>query len=272
MKTRNLSALRFAILGGCAALCLSTVPAMAQDNGGSGWTVTAGAGAQIYPKYPGAHDYTVFPLPIFGLRRQGAPMPFISQDDGIGFGLLGQDSVVNFGPAFSVEGRRRESDVGAAVGNVPFTIEAGGFVELTPVRNFRLRAELRQGLGGHRGLVGAVGADVVLRDNDTYIFAVGPRARWGDSDFNRAYFGVTPAIATATGLPAYTATSGFYAVGGVANLTYKLGSNWGMRSYFRYDRLINDAARSPIVRSFGSRDQFSGGAGLFLEFNVGGRR
>ena len=27
---------------------------------------------------------------------------------------------------------------------------------------------------------------------------------------------------------------------------------------------------SPIVRAFGSRDQFSGGAGLWIEFNVGG--
>lgn len=272
MKTRNLSALRFAALGGCAALFLATVPAAAQDSTGRGWTVTVGAGAQAYPKYPGASDYTIFPMPIFGLRRQGAPMPFISQDDGIGTGLLGQDSVVNVGPAFSVEGRRRERDVGAAVGDVPFTIEAGGFVQITPVRNFRLRAELRQGLGGHRGLVGDIGADIVLRDRDTYIFAVGPRARWGDGDFNRAYFGVTPAVATATALPAFTPSSGFYAAGGMANLTYKLGRNWGMRSYFRYDRLINDAAQSPIVRRYGSRDQFSGGAGLFIEFNVGGGR
>ena len=83
---------------------------------------------------------------------------------------------------------------------------------------------------------------------------------------------MSPAAAAASGLPAFTTRSGFYAVGAMAGLTYKLGHNWGMRSYLGYDRLIRDAGDSPIVRRFGSRDQFSGGAGLFFEFNVGGHR
>ena len=48
------------------------------------------------------------------------------------------------------------------------------------------------GEAGHRGLVGDLGADIVIRDADSYIFSIGPRARWGDGDFNRAYFGVSP--------------------------------------------------------------------------------
>ena len=83
---------------------------------------------------------------------------------------------------------------------------------------------------------------------------------------------MTPAAAVASGLPAYRPRSGFYALGAMAGLTVKFGRNWGMRSYLGYDRLIRDAGNSPIVRSFGSRDQFSGGAGLFIEFNVGGHR
>ena len=108
-----------------------------------------------------------------------------------------------------------------------------------------------------------------LRDEDTYIFSIGPRARWGDNDFHDAYFGVPVAI-PASGLAAYDPHSGFYAIGAMAGLTYKLGRNWGLRGYAGYDRLIGDAADSPIVRAFGSRDQFSGGAGLFFEFNIGG--
>jgi len=256
---------------GAFALALLAAPAAAQDDGG-GHILTIGLGAQAFPQYPGANSYSIYPMPIFGLRREGRPMPFVAHDQGIGFGLLGSDSIVNFGPAVQLRARRRQDDVGAPVGNVGYTIEAGGFVELFPVRNVRLRGELRQGIGGHRGLVGDLGADFVIRDADTYIFSLGPRARWGDDDFHRAYFGVSPAAALASGLPAYTPRSGFYAVGGMAGLTYKLGRNWGMRSYLGYDRLIRDAAASPIVRRFGSRDQFSGGAGLFLEFAVGGHR
>lgn len=260
-----------AAIGVLALALLADTPAAAQDGGG-GHIVTVGLGAQALPQYPGANSYSIYPMPIFGLRREGAPMPFVAHDEGVGFDILGADSIVNFGPAFQLRSRRREDDVGAPVGNVGYTIEAGGFAELYPVRNFRLRGELRQGIGGHRGLVGDLGADVVIRDADTYIFSLGPRARWGDGDFNRAYFGISPAAAIASGLPAYRPRSGFYALGGMAGLTYKLGRNWGMSSYVGYDRLIRDAGASPIVRRFGSRDQFSGGAGLFLEFNVGGHR
>jgi outer membrane protein len=255
-----------------ASFALLAAPASAQEERSGGHTVTIGLGAQILPKYPGADAYSIFPMPIFGFRREGAPMPYVAQDQGVGFGFLGQDSRFNLGPSVALRSKRQQDDVGAPVGDVGFTIEAGGFVELYPIRNFRLRGELRQGINGHRGLVGDFGADIVIRDADTYIFSFGPRARWGDGDFNRAYFGVTPAAAIASGLPAFTPRSGFYAIGGMAGLTMKFGRNWGMRSYLGYDRLVRDAGDSPIVRNFGSRDQFSGGAGLFIEFNVGGHR
>lgn len=261
-----------ALATGAAVLALLAAPAAAQDEGGGGHTITVGAGAQTYPKYPGADSYGINPLPIFGFRRQGTPMPFEAPDDGFGFGFLGRDSAFNLGPAVRFQGKREEDDAGAAIGDVGFTVEVGGFVEVSPADNFRLRAELRQGLGGHDGLVGDVGADFVLRDEDSYIFSIGPRARWADSDYHAAYFGVTPAVAAATGLPAFDPDGGFYAVGAVAGLTYKLGRNWGLQGYLGYDRLIGDAADSPIVRLLGSRDQFSGGAGLFFEFNIGGRR
>ncbi|HKR24995.1 MAG TPA: MipA/OmpV family protein, partial [Allosphingosinicella sp.] len=143
----------------------------------------------------------------------------------------------------------------------------GGFVEVFPSENFRIRAELRQGLGGHRGLVGDLGADLVVRDESSYIFSIGPRVRWADNDYHDAYFGV-PAPIPASGLVAFNPNGGIYAYGAVAGLTYKIGRNWGLQGYVGYDRLVGDAADSPIVRGFGSRDQFSGGAGLFIEFNI----
>lgn len=262
--------LRLAALTGAAALALAAAPASAQDES-RGHTITIGAGAQTYPKYPGADSYGINPLPIFGFRREGTPMPFQAPDEGFGFGLLGRDSAFNLGPALRFQGKRDEDDVGAPVGDVGITVEVGGFVEIFPTRNIRLRAEVRQGIGGHDGLVGDLGADFVVRDENTYIFSIGPRARWADNDFHDAYFGVPVAI-PASGLAAYDPGSGFYAVGAMAGITYKLGRNWGLRGYAGYDRLIRDAADSPIVRAFGSRAQFSGGAGLFFEFNIGGSR
>jgi outer membrane scaffolding protein for murein synthesis (MipA/OmpV family) len=253
-----------ALIGAAAIALLAAGPAAAQR------TVTLGIGAQAYPQYPGADNYGVGPMPIFDLRRPGQPITYESADDGAGFGILGSDSVINFGPAIRLQNKREEEDVGAAVGDVGFTVEVGGFVSIHPSRNFRIRAELRKGLGGHRALVGSLGADVIFRDDQNYFFSIGPRVRWADNKYHDRYFGVTPAVAGATGLAALDPDGGIYAVGGIANLTYRLGRNWGLQAYAGYDRLVGDAADSPIVRALGSRDQFSGGGGLWIEFNIGG--
>jgi len=107
-----------------------------------------------------------------------------------------------------------------------------------------------------------------MRDDD-YVFSIGPRARWGDDNYHDAYFSVTPAVAAAAGLPVFDADSGLHSVGAAAGLTYMLSRSWGVYGFAGYDRLVGDAADSPIVRTFGSRDQFSGGIGLFYSFSVG---
>jgi len=272
MKTPTRSPFRLAALSGAAFLTLaSAAPAFAQDaDAPRGRIVTLGIGPAVAPKYPGADSYGLGPFPIFGLRRPGEPIAFSSGDDSASLALLRYDSVINFGPAVRFQAKRDEDDVGAAVGNVPFTVEVGGFVQLLPSRNFRIRAELRRGVNGHKAWVGSLGADFILRDDQNYIFAIGPRVRWGNNRYQDRYFGVPLAI-PAVGLPsAYDPDGGIYAVGGVANFTRRLGRNWGLQAYAGYDRLVGDAADSPIVRAFGSRDQFSGGAGLWLEFGIGG--
>jgi outer membrane protein len=256
------------LLGGLAASSLfATDPAAAQDE--RGWTLTIGGGVQIVPEYPGADSLGISPLPILGLRRSGTPLPMEAPDDSWGFGLLGSDSAVDFGPAVRLQNKRDEEDVGAPVGDVGFTVEAGAFVQLLITEGIRLRAEGRRGLGGHDGWIGDLSADFVLRDRDTYVFTIGPRLRLSDDRYQNAYFGVGPAVSAATGLPVFDTGGGIHAVGAVAGLTYMLGRHWGLYTYAGYDRLVGDAADSPIVRNFGSRHQYSTGLGAFYSFDVG---
>ena len=258
-----------AALAGASALFAATPVAAQDEEEDSGWLVSLGGGARVQPKYPGADDLGVSPMPIFGFRREGRPLPFEAPDEGSGFGFLSDDSAFDIGPSVQFQGKRKEEDVGAPVGDVGFTVEAGAFVHFFPARNFRLRVEGRRGIGGHDGWVGDLSADFVVRDRDTYVFSIGPRARWADDNYHDSYFGVTPAVAAATGLPAFDPGGGFHALGVVAGLTYMIGDRWGVYGHAGYDRLIGDAADSPIVRAFGSRDQFSAGLGLFYNFSVG---
>lgn len=270
---------RIAMLAGAALFTLCAVPAAAQDRNdrddpdraSSGWIVTVGAGAQAYPKFPGADDLGVFPMPIVGLRRAGEPVPLEAPDEGFGFGLLGDDSAIDIGPAINFQRRRRDDDVGAAVGDVGWTVEAGGFVQAFVAENFRIRAELRQGFGGHDGLLGDLGADFFVRGDGDTVFSIGPRVRWADNDYMDAYYGVLPAVAAQTGLAAFDPDSGIHAVGAAAGLRLDVGGGFAIHGYARYDRLMNDAADSPIVAGFGSRHQLGGGIGLSYSFRVGGR-
>jgi MipA family protein len=271
MKT-SLATLRPAALSCAALLFFAAAPASAQDDGGQGWLVTVGAGPQISPRYPGADSYGFSPMPIFGLRRPGDPLPVSSPDQSFGFGLLGRDSVVNIGPAVQFIGKRDPDDVGAPVDEVDISVELGGFVSVQIAPWLRLRAEGRKAVSGHDGWRGDVSADFVLRPSERTVITFGPRARIADDRYHQAYFGVTPAVALATGLPAYSPGGGVHAIGVSGGMTHEFSSSWGMYVYAGYDRLVRDAADSPIVRAYGSRDQFSGGIGLAYTFQVGGGR
>ena len=262
--------MRLWLAAGAGLLLLGTA-AHAADSGDAprrDRLVTVGLGAQISPKYPGADKYRLGPLPYFNIRNVGDPLRFGAPDQGTSFGLLGGDRRFDVGPVFQLRGKRKEKDVGAAVGDVGTTIEAGAFAEAWIGPNLRLRADARKGFGGHKAWLGDLTADAVARDGDRTLFSIGPRLRFSDARYQRVYFGVTPAVAVRTGLPAYRPGGGLYAVGGVASLVHQFGPRWGLWGYGGYDRLVRDAATSPIVRRFGSRDQFSAGLGLTYAFTM----
>ena len=279
LSRTNTIFLRASALAGAALFAFAAVPAAAQDNGDRdreerprGRLITIGVGGQIGPQFPGADSYQVTPMPIIDVRRPGQRVTYEAADEGWGFGLLGREARFNVGPALQFQGKRDEDDVGAPVGNVGFTVEAGAFVEAYLSDSFRIRAEGRKGIGGHEAWVGDVGFDFIARGGDTTVFGIGPRVRFADDKYMNAYFGVSPATSVTTGLAAFTPDSGVYAAGGAASIRHHFGTDgkWGVHGYARYDRLVGDAADSPIVRSFGSRDQFSAGLGFSYTFRTGG--
>jgi len=250
---------------------LGAAPAFAQEQAEEepDRYLSIGVGAQLLPSFPGGEDYKVGPLFTGFSRRAGDPIPFRTPDDGIGFGLLDDDSVIDFGPLLQFQGERDEEDVGAAVGDVDFTVEAGAFVNFNIGDSFRIRLEGQKGIGGHEALVGTIAADVAFRPSIDTLVTVGPRLRVNDDDYADAYFGVTPAVAAVTGLPAYDPDGGVRAVGAIAGITHQITRGFGIYGYAGYERLVGDAADSPIVRQFGSRGQFSAGLALFVSFNIG---
>jgi outer membrane protein len=229
--------------------------------------VRLGLGAQVRPEFYGGDKTEVAPLWEFDIARGDDQFSFEAPDDSFAIDLV-SDSGFSFGPAVNLERSRKNKDVGANVGKVKATIEAGAFAQYDVSENFRTRLEVRQGIGGHEGLVGSAGADMVWRDGDNYVFSVGPRLLFSNARYQRAFFGVTPAAALATGLPAYQPDGGIHAAAATSGLVYQFTKEFGMFGFARYERLVGDAAKSPIVRQLGSRNQASAGLGLTYTFTV----
>jgi outer membrane protein len=248
-----------------AALVPAWSAAAAQDS--RDIRVRVGLGAQLQPEFVGADSTNLAPLFHVNTARGNNEFKFGAPDDSPSIAVVSDDGF-SFGPAGNIQWKRKESEVGAPVGNVSTTFEAGAFVQYEAKDSFRVRAELLKGVNGHEGLLGSMGADKIWRDGDRYVLSIGPRVLFSDGRYQRAYLGVSPAASMASGLPTYRPGSGVYAVALASGLTYELNSRWGLFGFARYERLVGDAARSPIVRELGSRNQMSAGIGLNYTFTI----
>ena len=246
-------------------LAAVAVPASAQGSSESGEKRTRIIlGPQLSPSWPGADKFSVGPYIDVSRTREGA-FEYEAPDESFGQPLVHSGDFA-FGPAFGFIGKRKASDIGADLPKVGFTVEAGGFAQAYLTPSLRVRAEGRKGLSAHKGWVGEISADYIARQGDDWLFSIGPRVTLGDAKYTRAYFGVTPAAATASGLTAYDPGGGVQSVGVTAGYHRMLGRNWGVAVYGRYDRLVGDAADSPVTRQLGSRSQPSAGVALSYTF------
>lgn len=208
-------------------------------------------------------------MPLFDLRRVGTDPVFETPDEGFGPTLIDANGF-RFGPAVKFQQGRDEGDAIPGIGDVGGTIEAGAFAEAYLAPGFRMRGEVRKGFGGHKGVVADVGADLIMGSTiDPLHFSIGPRVRFANARYVRAFYGVNPNQSALSGLPVHGVNGGLHSAGALASAKYRFNNSWGIEAYSRYDRLLGDAADSPLVRSsVGSRNQFEAGIGLIYSFGL----
>ena len=114
------------ILIASAALLPAWTSALAQEN--QDFRVRVGVGAQVRPEFIGADGTSVAPLFHVNIARGTHQFSFGAPDDSPSIALLSRNGF-SFGPAGNIEGRRKNSDLGAPVGSVSRTFEAGAFVQ-----------------------------------------------------------------------------------------------------------------------------------------------
>eukprot|EP01035_Chromulina_nebulosa_P012240 gene12240-16326_t len=187
----------------------------------SDWVITLGAEARLGPKFEGDDTYTVRPVPVFRIRKAGTPERFRSPRDGASIALFDQGPL-KIGPTLKVKSQRKESDSSdlRGLGDVNWTVEVGVFGEYWVNEWLRTRAEVRQGIGGHKGVVADFTADVVVPVTKQLTLSAGPRLTASTGAAVSPYFSVTPTQSALSGLPAYAARGAFRSFGAGAPALY----------------------------------------------------
>ena len=115
------------------------------------------------------------------------------------------------------------------------------------------------------GMLVAAWADDFQRIG-AWSLGIGPRMTIVGADYVRTYFGGT-AAGTGGLLQRYNA--GVHSVGAIAQATYHWSDKLQTTAYVEYKHLMGDAAKTPIVKTYGDRDSITFGLSASYAFDLG---
>ncbi|MFK7954717.1 MAG: MipA/OmpV family protein [Lysobacterales bacterium] len=220
----------------------------------AGWQAEYGVGVIVNPDFQGADDYRVLPVPYIDLRYvddKGVKY-FANVPQGVGGWLVRQrsdtgDRRLDLGFALAPGFANRDEDDIAGLEDFGPALEARGYVRYTQ-GPWGLDATLAQAVAsGHEGFYADISASRRGTAGRGGFWSFGPTIRMGDSTYNNALYGVTPAESAASGLPAYSAGSGIESVALQGLLSIPVSKNWRWTAIVRGGQLLNDRGDSPVV-------------------------
>ncbi len=261
-----------------SALCLSvglflaaSSAAQAQDGQyfwSGDWYLKVGATGFLGPKYDGASDRLFQAAPLISLGRAGSTVRFSSRNDNPAFAFVDKGAF-----RAGVVGKlifERDGDTSSdldGIDPVRFGGELGGFAEVYPADWLRIRAELRQGIRSHHGLVADVAADGFVDVSDSVRISAGPRLSAATSDYFDAYYGINASESAKSGYSQYKPSGGLNSVGAGAAITWQATEKLETSAFAEYKRLMGAAADSSLVKEGGSRNQFLVGLSATYRFD-----
>lgn len=253
-------------------LFLSSAGLASAQGGGSWWSgdwyVSIGAAGFVAPDFEGSSHSKLQFSPLISVGRQGPGPRFSSRNDNPSFALIENDAF-RAGIVGKLITKRDDDTSGALVGlaTVPWGLEVGGFAEVYPTDWLRARAEVRQGIRSHDGIVADVAVDAFTDLTPELRLSAGPRATVASQGYYDAYYGVSAKQSAASGLSQYDPGDGIQSVGAGAALTWQATENISTSSFVEYRHLTGPAGDSSLVRERGSRNQLLIGVSATYKFN-----
>ncbi|WP_249978057.1 MipA/OmpV family protein [Vreelandella olivaria] len=205
--------------------------------------VILGVGAGIMPVYQGAGDYRVMPLPVIDIKHGRF---FTNLRNGIGFEPIRTENITIGSSIVFVPGYRNRDvpdgidSLSSGVGGRLFAdIQAGGSVVSFGV--------VKVVSGGTEGVI----ADARI----SYPFALSSRfsltptlaTTWANARYNDRYFGITAAESAASGLPQFSAGSGFKDISALLTASYRMTDRITLSMTGSMTSLLGEVNDSPLV-------------------------
>jgi MipA family protein len=256
------------------------------------WTIDLGAGAIFAPKFPGAKQGKVMPIPFFALNYKDTV--FASVNDGLGVNIINAYGF-KAGPVLKFAFPRRERDDRRylrGLGDVDATLEGGAFLSYTLDPYLTTKLEVRKGIAslgggsrnkslaaiginqkaeGHDGIIADLSVDFNLPPlfEERLFLSAGPRLSYYDKDYARSYFGVSASQARVSNFAVYNPKAGISKAGVGGAAIFALTRDVSLTAFADYGRFIGDIAKSPLVRGRdGSPNQFTLGTGVTYRFSL----
>jgi len=245
--------------------------------------LTAGIGVAVGSSYEGSDNYTVSPLPVvlgsfggvdFQPRGPGVALDLIPDRDGAKVDFI-------FGPVVRARFDRHnsiEDEVVKSLGKLDFAVEVGPFAGvqvnrvLNPYDSLTAQVDVRWDVAGaHDGMVVFPSLTYFTPLSRGIATSFSINAEYVDDDYADYYFSISPTGSAASGLPTFTADSGWKNVGATMLTAVDLDgdvTNGGFSMIFLggYSRMLGDPKRSPVTSVRGSANQFFGAIGVGYTF------
>lgn len=242
-----------------------------------------GIGAGYRPSYSGSDDYTIFPAPV--LRGSVSGFDFQANGPGLEIDLIrdpkGSKIEYILGPAARARTDRNggikdpvvkllgKRDVAVEVG-----VSAGVKINrvLIPPANLTFTVDaLWDVAGAHKGRTVKPQVTFSSPLSNAAFASISLSAEHIDGNFARTYYSVDTAGSIASGLPVYTAGSGWKSIGASTLLGYDLSGNgrdggFALFGLLNYSRLKGDAKRTPVTSIRGDANQWFVVAGVSYTF------
>jgi len=218
------------------------------------WQITLGAAPVVSPVYSGSQDYGFSIYPDIRLRYEDKF--FASIPEGMGYNVINTKEWKS-GPLIKLRFGRKEDTGGSiflisgetdalkGMGDIDPAGEAGGFVEYRS-REWGTRLEIRQGFGGHDGLIGDINLNYFNKVGSMR-YTLGPRMTVATDGFTNTYYGVSQEQSKASGYSFYEAGNGLVSIGFGASAIMPLAPQWNLGVFAGYDYLMDEASQSPLV-------------------------